>query len=143
MPLPQLGRRTGHQTLGRTKRAREIGSKDTAKRKNLANKISMRIKNSTQAGLKTHLKSILKKLRNRKQIKMQIRNQSNILEKKALIDPHGPTRQHLTLAIVPESDVLFTYHGVEAGEPFGTSGHVARTSGVNEPRVLQASVLHQ
>ena len=52
-------------------------------------------------------------------------------------------RKYLTLAIVPESDVLFTLHGVEAGEPFGTSGHVARTAGVNEPCVLQASILHQ
>ena len=42
---------------------------------NLTNKISLRIKNSRQAGLKTHFKAIPKKLRNRKQIEMQVQNQ--------------------------------------------------------------------
>ena len=113
------------------------------KRDNLANKISLRIKNSRQASLKAHLKTILKELRNWKQIEMQIWNQSNILQDKTLIDPNGPTRKHLTFAIIPESDLLLTLHGVEAGEPFWTSGHVAWTTGINKLRVLQASDLHQ
>ena len=49
---------------------------------------------------------------------MQIRNQSNILQDKTLIDPNGLTTKHLTFAIVPESDVLLTLHAVEAKEPF-------------------------
>jgi hypothetical protein len=97
---------------------RKISSKDTAKWNNLANKISLRVKNSRQAGLKAHFKSILKKLRNIKQIEIQIRDQGNILQDKALVDPNGPTRKHLTFAIVLECDVLLTLHGVEAGEPF-------------------------
>ena len=32
--------------------------------------------------------------------------------------------------------------GGEAGEPFVISGHVARTTGVHDPPVLQASDLH-
>ena len=112
-----------------------------AKRDNLANKISLRIKNSRQAGLKAHFKAVLKELRNREQIEMQIRNQSNILQNKTLVDPNGPTRKHLTFAIVPEYDVLLTLHEVKAGEPFWISGHVARTSRINEPCVLQASIL--
>ena len=83
-----------------------------------------------------HFKAILKELRNRKQIEMQIWNQSNILQDKTLIDPNGPTRKHLTYAIVPECDVLLTLHGVEAGEPFWTFGHVAWIARINEPRVL-------
>jgi hypothetical protein len=49
---------------------------------------------------------------------MQIQNQSNILQDKALVDPNGPTRKHITFAIVPECDVLLALHGVEAREPF-------------------------
>ena len=89
-----------------------------AKRDNLANKISLRIKDSRQANLKAHFKAILKELQNKKQIEMQIQNQSNILRNKTLIDPNGPTRKHLTFAIVPECDVLLTLYGVKAGEPF-------------------------
>jgi hypothetical protein len=99
-------------------RVRKINLKDTTKRNNLANKISLRVKNSRQAGLKAHFKAILKKLRNIKQIKMKIRDQSNILQDKALVNPNGPTRKHLTFAIVPKCDVLLTLHGVEAREPF-------------------------
>jgi hypothetical protein len=43
----------------------------------------------------------LKELRNRKQVEMQVWNQSNILQDRTLIDPNGPTRKHLTFAIVP------------------------------------------
>jgi hypothetical protein len=118
MPLPKLRGGSSHQTSRRTERVRKISSKDTTKRDNLANKISLRVKNSRQAGLKAHFKATLKKLRNRKQIEMQIRDQSNILQDKALIDPNGPTRKHLTFVVVPECDVLLTLHGVEAGEPF-------------------------
>ena len=83
----------------------------------MLNKISLRIKNSRQAGLKTHFKAVPKELRHRKQVKMQIRNQCNILENKALVNPNGSTRDHLTFAIVPESNVLLATHGVEAREP--------------------------
>jgi hypothetical protein len=49
---------------------------------------------------------------------MQIQDQGNILQDKALVDLNGPTRKHLTFAIVPECDVLLTLHRVEAEEPF-------------------------
>jgi hypothetical protein len=93
MPLPKLRGGSGHQTLRRAKGVRKISSKDMAKRDNLANKISLRVKNSRQAGLKAHFKAILKKLQ-------------------------GPTRKHLTFVVVPECDVLLTLHVVEAGQPF-------------------------
>jgi hypothetical protein len=64
MPLSKLRGGFGHQTSRRVKGVRKISSKDKAKRDNLANKISMRIKNSRQAGLKAHFKAILKELRN-------------------------------------------------------------------------------
>ena len=89
-----------------------------AERENLTNKISLGIKNTRQAGLKAHFETVLKELRNRKQIEMQIQNQSNILQNKALVDPNGPTRHNLTFAIVPECDVLLALHGFEVGEPF-------------------------
>jgi hypothetical protein len=84
-----------------------------------------------KTNLKAHFKAILKELQNWKQIEMQIRNQSNILQDKTLVDSNGPTRKHLTFAIVLECDVLLTLHGVEAGEPFWTSGHVAQTTRIN------------
>jgi hypothetical protein len=49
---------------------------------------------------------------------MQIRNQSNILENKALVHPNSATRNNLTSLLIPEWDVFLTNHGVEAGEPF-------------------------
>ena len=67
---------------------------------------------------------------------MQIGNKSNILENKAPIDSNGTMGHHLTFVVIPESDVLLVLHGVEAGEPFGVSSHVARTVGIDEPRVL-------
>jgi hypothetical protein len=72
MPLPKLRGGSDHQTSRRAKGVRKIGSKDMATRDNLAHKIFQVIKNSRQAGLKAHFKTILKELRNRKQIEMQI-----------------------------------------------------------------------
>jgi hypothetical protein len=46
---------------------------------------------------------VLKKLRNRKHIEMQIGNQGNILEHKALVHPNGATRDNLTSRLIPES----------------------------------------
>jgi hypothetical protein len=45
---------------------------------------------------KAHFIIVLKELRNRMQIEMQVQNQSNILEHKALIYPNGATRDNLT-----------------------------------------------
>jgi len=87
-----------------------------AKWDNLIDKISSRIKNSRQASLKAYFKAITKELQNRKQIKMQVQNQSNILENKTLVDPNGSTRDHLTFAIIP--NLLLALHGVKKGEPF-------------------------
>ena len=73
---------------------------------------------------------------------MQIRNQSNILEDKTLIHLNGAKRDNLTSRLIPECDVFLTNYGVEARELFVASSHVARTVGVDEPIVLQASILH-
>ena len=47
----------------------------------------------------------------------------------------------LTSRIVPEDDMLFGLHGVKAGEPLGVARHVARATRINQPHVLQASIL--
>lgn len=47
----------------------------------------------------------------------------------------------LTPRLMPECDVFLTNHGVEVGKPFGALDHVARTIGIHEPRVFQASIL--
>jgi hypothetical protein len=62
VPLPKLREGSGHQTSTRAKGVRKISGKDMAKGDNLANKISLRIKNSRQADLKAHFKVILKEL---------------------------------------------------------------------------------
>jgi G:T-mismatch repair DNA endonuclease (very short patch repair protein) len=62
MPLPKLRGGSGHQTSRRAKGMRKISSKDTAKRNNLANKISLRVKNSRQTSFKVYFKAILKEL---------------------------------------------------------------------------------
>ena len=66
---------------------------------------------------------------------MKILNQSNIFENEALINLDGPMSDYLTFVVILECDVFRTMHRVEAGEPFGTSDNVARTSEVNEPYV--------
>ena len=91
------------------------------KRDNLANKISLRIKNLRQAGLKAHFKAIPKELRNREQVKMQIWNQRNILENKTLINLNGSTGDHLTFAIVPECDVILNFMGSKLENHFELS----------------------
>ena len=45
-------------------------------------------------------------------------------------------RDHLTFVVILKSDVLLGTHGGEAREPSRISGHVTRTSGVNQPHVL-------
>jgi hypothetical protein len=67
---------------------------------------------------------------------MQIGNQSNVLENKALVHPNGATRGKFSSQIVPECDIVRTNHKVEARDPSSDFGHVARTTGINEPCVL-------
>jgi hypothetical protein len=111
-------------------------TENSTKRGNLANKIPTGIQNLRQALFKAHFLVIVKELQNWKQIEMQIRDQSNILENKAIVHSNGATRNNLTSWLIPECDVFLTNHGVEAGEPFWASSHVARTDGIHESRVL-------
>jgi len=83
-----------------------------------------------------HFKIVLEELQDKKQVKMQIQNQSNNIENKTLVHPNGSTRNYLTFPIVPGSDVLFVLHGGEVGEQFRISGHVLWTAGVHDPCVL-------
>jgi hypothetical protein len=105
--------------------------------------LPLSIQNSRKALFKVHFIVILKELQNRKQIELQIRNQSNILEDKTLIHSNGATINNLTSRHIPECDVFLTIHGVEAGEPFVASGHVAPIVGIHEPCVLYLSIVHQ
>jgi hypothetical protein len=59
------------------------------------------IQNSRKALFKAHFIVILKELQNRKQIEMQIRNQSNILEENALVHSNGAMRDNLTSRLIP------------------------------------------
>jgi hypothetical protein len=68
---------------------------------NWTNKIPLSIQNSRKALFKAHFIVILKELQNRKQIEMQIRNQSNILEEKALVHSNGTMRDNLTSRLIP------------------------------------------
>jgi hypothetical protein len=99
-------------------------------------------KNSPKRGNPTN-KVIFKELQNRKQIEMQIWNQSNILEDKTLVHSNRATRDNFTPRLIPECDVFLTIYGVKAREPFVAFGHVARTTWIDELYVLRASVLHQ
>ena len=91
--------------------------------------------------LEMHLKAIVKELRNRKQIKAKRIYKGNSLKHEVLTHLDGTFRHYLTFAIIPKSDVLLGHHRGKAGEPSVITGHVLRATGINEPRVLQASDL--
>jgi hypothetical protein len=82
-------------------------------------------------------------LRIRKEIEIQIRNQSHILKNKTLVYSNEGTRDILTSRLIPECDVFLTNHRVEAENHFFASGHVTRTTRIHEPYVLQASVIRR
>jgi hypothetical protein len=131
------------QDIEKSEKSWKISPNNSSKWGNPINKISLVIQNTRKSLFKAHFEIVLKEFRNREQIKMQIGNQSNILEYKAPIYPNGATRDNLTSRIVPECNVLLTNHGVNAREPSRVSGHVARTTKIHEPCVLQASNLCQ
>jgi hypothetical protein len=64
-----------------------------------------------KAPLKAHFLTVLKELRNRKKIEMQIPNQINILEHKTLVHPNGAMRDNFTSLLIPKRDVYLTKHG--------------------------------
>jgi hypothetical protein len=119
----------------------KINTKNSTERGNLTNKIPLGIQNLRQSLFKAHFIVILKELRNRNQIEMQIQNQSNILENKTLVHLNEATRDNLTSRLILKCDVFLNIHGVVTGEPFVASNHLARTTKIHEPYVLQASVL--
>jgi hypothetical protein len=67
MPFPQI-RRTSHQTVSRTQRTREISPENLTLGDDHTDKITTRIQQTRLARLETHLKTLIKQLRNRKQI---------------------------------------------------------------------------
>lgn len=62
--------------------------------------------------LKVHFKSNLKDLQNRQEFEMQIINQSNFLEYKALIYLNGCMKDNFFIVVIHESDIFLTIHGV-------------------------------
>src|SRR6185312_199734 len=140
MPLPELKGLTSHQTVRGARRiSRKVNAKDTTKRNNAANKSPSGIKNTRVASLETHLIPIIKKLRDRKQIKTKFINKSNLSQGEVVRNPNSANSTYLSSTVIPEDDVLLILRRGEAGEPSVTPGHVARTTGVHEPYVLQAS----
>jgi hypothetical protein len=91
--LPRVSRRA--------RRMCKISLKNSTKRGNLTYKTPLSIQNLRTTLLKAHFKVILKELPNRKQIKMQIRNQSNILEDKTLVHLNRATSDNLTSRLIP------------------------------------------
>src|SRR6185369_9895919 len=140
MPLPELRGLTSHQTVrSARRRSREVNAKHTTKRNNAANKIPSGIKNTRATSLETYLIPIIKKLRNRKQIKTKFINKSNLSQGEVVRNPNSANSTYLSSAVIPKDDVLLVLRRGQAGEPSATPGHVARITGVHEPNVLQAS----
>ena len=107
MPLPELRGLTSHQTVrGARRRSREVNAKHTTKRNNAANKIPSGIKNTRATSLETHLKPIIKKLRNRKQIKTKFIDKSNLSQGEVIRNPNSANSTYLSSAVIPEDDVL-------------------------------------
>src|SRR6185437_10533946 len=143
MPLPQIRRRTSQQATRRAKRcSREIDQENSVTRNDPANQVSSRIQNSRTTLVEANFKPLIKKLRNREQIKTKIRNQNNLSQGEAIRNSNSANTTYLALTIIPKYDVFFVAHWGEAGEPFVIPGHMARTTGVHDPPVLQASNLH-
>ena len=109
------------------------------KMNNAANKFPSGIKNPRATSLETYLIPIIKKLQNRKQIKTKFINKGNLSQGEVVRNPNSANSTYLSSAVIPEDDVLLVLRRGEAGEPSVTPGHVARTTGIHEPYVLQAS----
>jgi hypothetical protein len=141
MPFPQIRRRTGHQTVSRTQRTREISPENLTLRYDHINKITSRIQQTRLTRLETHLKTFIKQLKNQKQIETQRIHKSNPLQCYLVTHMHNTLRNQPSSSIVPKCDVHLLLHWGEAREPLLISGHVLRTSGVDQPNFLQASYL--
>src|SRR6185312_6392694 len=143
MPLPQIRRRTSQQATRRAKRSsREVNQENPIARCNPANQISSGIQNTRATLLEANFKPLIKKLRNRKQIEPKVRNQSNFSQGKEIRNSNSANTTYLALTIIPKNNVFFVARWGEAGKPFVIPGHMARTTGIHDSPVLQASNLH-
>src|SRR6185503_464759 len=107
MPLPQFGRRTSQQATRMAKRSsRKVNQKNPIARCNPANQISSGIQNTRTALLEANLKPLIKKWRNREQIKTKIRNQSNLSHGEAIRNSNSTNTTYLSSSIIPEHNVL-------------------------------------
>jgi hypothetical protein len=120
---------------------REISPENLTLGDDHTNKITSRIQQTRLTRLETHLKALIKQLRNRKQIETQRLHKSNPLQRYLVTHMHYTFRNHPSSSIVPKRDVHLFLHWGEAGEPLLISGPVSGTSGVDQPNVLQASYL--
>jgi hypothetical protein len=141
IPFPQITRRTGHQTTSKTQRTREISPENLTLGDDHAYKITSRIQQTRLTRLETHLKALIKQLRNRKQIGAQRLHKSNPLQRYLVTHMHYTLKNHPSSSAVSKRDVHLFLHWGEAGEPLLLSGHVSGTAGVDQPNVLQASCL--
>src|SRR6185295_8394488 len=105
MPLPQIRRRTSQQATRRAKRSpREINQEHSVMRNDPANQVSSGIQNSRTTLLEANFKPLIKKLRNREQIKVKIRNQSNLSPGKVIRNSNSANTTYLALNIIPKYD---------------------------------------
>jgi hypothetical protein len=119
----------------------KISLKVKTKKGNPTNKISLSIQNSRKGSLLKHTsKSSSRSYKSLSRLKCKFETKETSLRTE---HSNGATRDNLTSRLIPECDVFLTNHGVKAREPFGASGHVVQTDRIHEPRVLQASILHQ
>jgi hypothetical protein len=121
MPHPNQRGRSCQKTSRGATRMRKICSKNSTKWGELTNKISLGIQKTRKPSLKAHFIIVLKELWNRKQIKMQVQNQSNILEHKALVHLKGATRDNLTSRLITKCDVFLTIRKMDT-RTFGSIG---------------------
>ena len=103
MPPPQIRRRTSQQATRRAKRSsREVDQENLVTRNDPANQVSSGVQNSRTTLLEANFKPILKKLRNRKQIKAKIRNQSNLSQVEAIRNSNSANTTYLALPLSPK-----------------------------------------
>jgi hypothetical protein len=110
MPFPQITRRTGHQTTSRTQRVREISPENLTLGDDHTNKITSRIQQMRLNRLETHLKALIKQLKNRKQIETQRLHKSNPLQRYLVTHMYHTLRNHPSSSIVPKRDLHLFLH---------------------------------
>jgi hypothetical protein len=142
MSFAELRRRLRNQTLHRRLSKWEISLKNHPNTRNATNKIPRRIGNTRTRFMKKHIQFSIDKLRDRKQIILELIHKSDNIQGEVIIYLDDVSTKHLTLLVIPKSHRLLVWQGSEARKPFFVSVHVSWATRIHEPHVLQASINH-